>query len=517
MAREDTIPNPFRKMRKVFNKRIGNLQITLHAGCNNKRMEVSIKMNKTRTILKQDSPRWGMGVFLLLFLAGMVYSVFSGERDYFYDSHYYWMIASPLTESGHFDLMLYPETFRGYFFPTLILLFKELHLNWAPLINCLVAATFAFSLPYLIQGELIHTRSRALRILPTYAVFLWVWGDFLQTPLSDVPAAAFMIAGAALVRSIIPCKSHVQIALRAFCAGVCLYAAYNTRVVFLYGIFILLIVLLVALRKDWKKLVMSLVCLAVGIGIIALPQSLINHQYTGSFAPKVYTEQLFNYSNNLQLQQLLWGMSTPRYETYAGALTAYPTAPVYFKDPIGEEIILREGINIGTISYGMLLKLAMKYPLDMIGLYCKHLLAGMTPAWRAGFITDIYTNKGLLVTISIGIWLVAALDILENIRKKQWSDAGWYCAAIALPCLLQMAGSVELRFLLPMYLLAYYYVFAAIDYRALWSGVKSKIISVLTVMLVIFVLWTSIIGSVLSMNTEKTLLIHDYSTVQEVE
>ena len=62
------------------------------------------------------------------------------------------------------------------------------------------------------------------------------------------------------------------------------------------------------------------------------------------------------------------------------------------------------------------------------------------------------------------------------------------CHAIALPCLLQMAGAVEIRFLLPVYWMAYYYVFAAIDYRVLWSGVKSKIISVLTVMLVIFVL-----------------------------
>lgn len=51
-----------------------------------------------------------------------------------------------------------------------------------------------------------------------------------------------------------------------------------------------------------------------------------------------------------------------------------------------------------------------------------------------------------------------------------------------------MAGAVEIRFLLPVYWMAYYYVFAAIDYRVLWSGVKSKIISVLTVMLVIFVL-----------------------------
>lgn len=474
-------------------------------------------MGKGKGIINQDTPKWGVRLFFLLLLMGVAYSAVVGEQVYYYDAWWYWNIASPVTESGHFDLMAFPETFRGYFFPMLLLLFQELHLNWNPLINGMMAATFAFSLPYLLQGKRIATFSSALRIALAYAAFLCVWGDFLQSPLSDIPAAAMMIAGSALIRSLLCSKSHVQTALRAFCAGVCLYAAYNTRAVFLYGICILLVLLVVTFRRDWKKLSISLTCLAVGIALIALPQCLINYQYIGSFNPKVYTEQLYDYSSDLQLNQVLWGISIPKYETYIGAPSGYPNAGVRFIDPIGTEIIAREGISIDTFSYGLLLKLGMKYPMDFVGLYVKHLLVGMTPTWKNPYISDVHTQKGLLITVSIVIWLIAGLNVLENCRKKRWSSAVWYCIAVALPSLLQMVGAVEVRFLAPLYLMVYYYVFAGIDYAALWEGIRDRVFSILVVMLVIFAMWTSIIGSVLSMNTEMTFLIHDHSTVQDVQ
>lgn len=159
----------------------------------------------------------------------------------------------------------------------------------------------------------------------------------------------------------------------------------------------------------------------------------------------------------------------------------------------------------------------MKYPLDLIGLYLKHLLVGMTPTWREVYITDIHTQKGILITVSLAIWLISGLNVLENFWRKKWSGTVWYCAAIGFPCLLQMAGTVEVRFLIPAYVMVYYYVFVEIDYSALWAEIRSRALSILVTMMVIFVMWTSIIGTVLALNTEKTFLIHDYSVVQEAE
>ena len=92
-------------------------------------------------------------------------------------------------------------------------------------------------------------------------------------------------------------------------------------------------------------------------------------------------------------------------------------------------------------------------------------------------------------------------------------------AALALPSLLQLAGEPELRFFLMVYLLLYYYVTNIIDYRELYQNIKRRWVPIVFACAVIYFMWISNIGMILSYNEQKTLIINDnhFESISETE
>lgn len=140
-----------------------------------------------------------------------------------------------------FDLLQFPEDYHGYFFPVLVAVVKHLSANMNPpgfigywiLISMLMAVTLGISIPYLFHFRL-DTGAMLLRLLVCVTLILVIWGDFLQYPLSDFPATAFLVCGAALLRYALEHERWRRY-ISGFLSGVCLYAAHNTRTILLYG------------------------------------------------------------------------------------------------------------------------------------------------------------------------------------------------------------------------------------------------------------------------------------------
>ena len=224
---------------------------------------------------------------------------------------------------------------------------------------------------------------------------------------------------------------------------------------------------------------------------------------------KYFGEHYLNNDLDLQTQQLFWGLTLPRYETYIGDHTYYGQDAVYFDDPMGAEIINREDLAVENFKTTTVIELFFKYPLDMLALYMRHLISLMTPAFRQIYITDLYPNKGLFATVSILIWIMAGLGLIHALNKKNITSQTFYMISICIPSLLQMFGAPEIRFFLPVYLLCYVYVFVYIDYKELISYYRGKWIYVLLGSVSIFLLWIVVYGDVLSMNQYIPLIIHD--------
>ena len=451
---------------------------------------------------------WWLAAFVIIFCSAMLYANHADITEQYYDTKEYWNLANDILYNGYDPIYIlrFPQTIRGYFFPMLVGYFKFFFngiRGWRILASLSLAACFSLSLPYAIRVRGINSLRELLRTLAAYAVFLWVWGNLMQYPLSDFPAFFFLISAIALLRAADLLRSIAAKASMGFFAGVLLYAAYNTRPTFLYSILIIVPAYAFMNRKNGKSLVTVLITLLLGMTILALPQCYINNRHEGSFSPKVFY--------NLMDSEVYRGIYTARYETCTGNSPDYRSPELVFNDPVGRVILEREKLSVDDFRLPRIFDLFLKYPADMTGIYFRHLLSLLTPVYRDVYITDIYDIDIPLIIVSILLWLTAGYGLLVQIRRKGLHLDTFFVLAVCIPGLLQIFDEPELRFFLPLYVLCYYYVFAVIDYRELASDFRKNWLPVLLISLVLFVFWINCTSSILSGNYTRPLLISDNS------
>ena len=444
--------------------------------------------------------------FILIYFLSMQYAKYADITVQYYDSKVYWNLANDILYNGYNPIYIlrFPQSIRGYFFPVLIGYFKAFFngiRGWRILASLSVGLCFSLSLPYAIKGRGIHSIRELFRTMLAYAVFMWVWGNFMQYPLSDFFSFFFLISAIAGLRSINFIPSVFLKALAGFISGLLLYAAYNTRPTFLYSILVILTIYLFINRKYRKYVWIVLGNILLGMVILSLPQCYINNRHEGSFSPKVFY--------NLVGSEVFRGIYTARYETYTGNSDDLHAGGFVFTDPVGKIILEREKISIEDFQINRIFDLFLKYPLDMPGIYIRHFLSLMTPVYRDVYISNIYEIDWILIIVSIFLWLLAGYGLLVQISDNGLKVEALWIFAVCLPGLLQIFDEPELRFFLPLYVLCYYYVFVMIDFKTLYREFRVKIIPVLVIILAVFMLWLTLTGSILSSGIDKPLLISD--------
>ena len=493
--------------------------------------------------------KWNIICFFSVLIMMFIFLEIKNVNEYYYDSIYYSGIAETIVGDGlnhdgdYYDqlgnsgfkinLLNYPETFRGYFWPTIIgltrgaciVLLKNGYIGWRIIASFMMAIILTFALPGVFRKK-IMTLSDFLRVMLMMVVVLIYWGDFLSFPLSDMAAFGFVCCGVALVRHILEdtIQEKGKIIIQAILAGICFYASYNTRVAYLYSFIAVVCVLgyQVMKQKQLKKSLVMLLPMLLGMLLIATPQMAINHKYTGNFTPRVITEQYSNYEKGLDCLQVLGGISHQRYETFNGDEAEYPYCIIYSDDPVGLELIERENITAETFGYSTVIKLFFKYPLDVAGIYVRHFINLLTPVFSQVYVTNVHTSKGVFVSCSIWMWLIAGLMMIVElkVRKKHVttaeqsvSDSKMFnlCLGVAIIVsnLLQCMGMPELRFFIGVHMMMYFYLFVHVDWSNSWNTIKKNKVSILCVMCMLYLLWISLVGDTLANSQYKTLLIND--------
>lgn len=463
-----------------------------------------------------------MNLFLLgiLFANCIILSLILNIDVFQCDSDYYWTIADATIQSGKFNLLNYPDSFRGCLLPLLLLFIKHFFRiwGWRLFSAFMVSVLFGVYLPDLFDFKINNVKD-AIKVIFAEIVFLYVWGDLAQYPLSDLPALFFLLSGIYVaVKQVKKIrekdnkeKNYISIIKWLIC-GMFLYASYNTRVIYHYACLFVVLYIAVVFRKQKQLIVRALVPVIIGAFIISMPQCVINYHNTRSFSPKVNTQSYNNYQVDLKYQQLIWGYSHQRYETYMGNTSKYPNPKVFFDDQTGSVITYQQYLNGDNFRLKYFIKMIIYYPLDMVGIYTRHLVSLITPSWRQAYIDDIYTDKTVLFLLSTFLWIFAALNIFADIENKSiFHEKSKLVLALAimLPGLLQLLGAPELRFFISVYALLYGYVFMKASYKNVWNYVRPRWIQIFFVVLVITFLWISVFGSTLADNRETVLLIND--------
>lgn len=494
--------------------------------------------------------RWNWICFFSVLIIMFLFLQIKNVNEYYYDSIYYSGMAETIVgdgqhhDSSYYDqlgssgfkinILNYPETFRGYFWPTVIgltrgaciVLLKNGYVGWRIIASFMMAIILTFALPGVFRKKIMEL-SDFLRVLLMLVIVLIYWGDFLSFPLSDMAAFGFMCCGVALLRQILEdtIQAKWKIILQAVLAGMCFYASYNTRVAYLYSFIAVVCVIgyQVMKQKQLKKSLVMLLPMLLGMLLIAAPQMAINHKYTGSYTPRVITEQYSNYEKGLDCLQVLNGISHQRYETFNGDEAEYPYCIIYSDDPVGLELIEREKITAETFGYSTIIKLFFKYPLDVAGIYVRHFINLLTPVFNQVYVTNAHTSKGVFVSSAIWIWLIGGMMLAVGLKNRKLAGGTpteqsvshsmifnlCLCVAIIVSNLLQCMGMPELRFFIGVHMMMYFYLFVQVDWIDSWNTIKKNKVGILCVMCILYLLWITLVGDTLANSQYKTLLIND--------
>ena len=461
----------------------------------------------------QNLYKWG--AFLGIVVSCIIYTLYRGETHFYYDSWWYSTVAEGVIDYSGVHLFNFPKTFRGCLLP-IYLRFLDISpigivLGWSLTASLFVGILFAFFLPnILIENGICSLKTLLGSIVSSY-IYLYIWGDFLVYPMSDLFACFFMFATVYVAKILLKEDklSLFKISLFSCFLGVAFYISYNTRVVYLFGLILILVVVLlnILIRKRYRKFSIVVVFFIVGFGCMSIPQCIINKHYEGFFSPKVYTENCSIEGVSLQTIQLVMGIKYPRYETYVGLEEDYPDVRVMFVDDTGKMLIEKEQLD-DNFTISKFIELVCEYPLDMLSIYTKHIINAMTPVWNHLYIQKIDIDKTAVILISIGIWITVFLDVFI-IKIKQVNILNLLLIISAMiPSFLNILGAVEIRFFLPVYILAYSYFMLGIDYTEFYKIIKKKAVPIVMLVVIISFLWISIIDSTLSCNVERVFIIH---------
>ncbi len=154
-------------------------------------------MIKMKKMMEYTNKKMRLFCVSILFFNCIILSVVLNIDTYIYDSYYYWNIADPVFNDGNFNIMLFPETFRGCLFPLSLLFAKKICKGvwgWRIMSSIMVSTLFGIFVPKIMKHQISAVKD-VFRIIAAELVFFYIWGQFLQYPLSDLPAYFFFVAG----------------------------------------------------------------------------------------------------------------------------------------------------------------------------------------------------------------------------------------------------------------------------------------------------------------------------------
>lgn len=417
---------------------------------------VRITSDKTKEVLQI--------IFFFLLSIGCQ-RVLNPDSQVFYDSDNYVQLSQSFWKEGSFSLLNFTEGIRGVWFPLILAPFIRISREWGwRILSALMTVFFVCYFPQIILGF----RGKGDKYLFGKRLILFLllfcfWSGIFLYPLSDGVALVFLVLG---IRFIFKNKIGSYLI-----GGVFFYLSYNIRTIYLLPVLFFIIGhgVLGMIHKKYSQCLIFLVSVGMGLLIIApIPQIIVNLNRYNILSLKVMTEE--GYSSGLFSWQLAEGLRHSEYETHIGSMNVYPMPGIRFSDRVGENILLKEGLNPGEMSMGDVVKVIIKYPFEVMGIYMRHLINMLNPVWGEGYIKDIHKTKIYLSIINYCLMFTAVCyGVLKISRGKQISlsakqfmgEKGERCllwSTILIPCIGILPGCVEQRFFFGAYMLMYIFL-----------------------------------------------------------
>jgi hypothetical protein len=400
-------------------------------------------------------------------LVAVVFAVYAlylrhwGDPHFYYDAQQYWTLAGTFGSAGHFSLLDFTSDERGYALPLFNRLLQLIagHVGMGAvtivlLVGSLEAALLGVVLvPRLVRVLWPSARVTPARILLLNGLIFFFWRDYFGFPLSDFPALTLAIfAFLALSRRSLP--GYVI-------AGLAAGLAWNVRPA--YSVTLVLLLVLTAVRGDVRRTPAraagGLALVLVGIVVVILPQSLINHRHEHSWSPAV--------PNVLPLQLSL-GMQYQRRESYVGPPTRSPA--VFYADPSTQRLLDDDGLT-AVSGIGQYAQIVERHPVVMVAGWARRIFDGFDVRYSTVYIPNLNSATWRFSLFDYVLLFIAFAQMLVPAFRRRIGRVSWpEIAALACGCITSIPFAMETRFFLPGYLIIYSVVAFGSAPRPAWAS-----------------------------------------------
>jgi hypothetical protein len=412
--------------------------------------------------------RISIGLFAGVFATYAVYLRIFGDPHFYYDAASYWSLGGSFGRAGHFSLLDYDSTLRGYSLPLLnrFLSVVAAHLGMGSVTTVQLFGALEIALlgtvlvPRAVRVLWPSGQITPLRILVFNVIVFFFWRDHLGFPLSDFPAMTLAVVALLAVSR----GSSAGYAV----AGVAVGLAWNVRQAYLATLVVLLIVVVIreAARRTPLVAARAIALVAAGVLIASLPQMLINHRHAKTWSPVVQSGKA------IIAMDLTFGMQAQRYETYVGS--KYPTPTVFYADPSTVALLRRDNI-IAVQDYAQYLRIVERHPTEMVAGWARRTFNGLDVRYPTPYIHDLGSAWEGFSLVNYSLLFVAGATLLlpgfrRRLGRVAWPEALAFCAA----CLPAVPFAVESRFFLPVQFVVYALVVFASGRREAWGELDRR-------------------------------------------
>jgi hypothetical protein len=428
----------------------------------------------TMTVHKYDSRQWidwirslwGMltrsgddhprAVFIAAAGVGILMTMYTTQRaqfEFHHDSLYYWELGRSFIAGDTFSFTNFGDGLRGYLYPFLLFLVQRQAslLGMDPKLLFAVYSALFFTglsmylIHWFIEWVFGWKAGIAARLAFAFLLFYFWRGHFLY-PLTDFPSLAALLAG--IIFLVKGAGAGGRWHWFIF-AGIFAGAAMNIRPIYQISVVAMLVFLPFLLRgQGVRSISTSAAAFIVGCAFILSPQIMINKIRHNIISPLVLAHYVGD--DSIYEVQLFWGLKTQKYETNVG--DDYPWTGVVYAEPLTLEL-LRETSKERTLSN--YLRIVSRNPLEMSMMYFRHFFNGLDIFYSTPYVRNIFAGHSFFSLFNYIIWFAVFRHLLGLRSPGVTPIPLMGAAALILPVAAAVPTVVEVRFFLPVYLLAY--------------------------------------------------------------
>jgi len=445
-----------------------------------------------------------------------------GNTYYPFDSGFYYRFSLVFAGDEGFSLRSFPYTLRGIVFPLMLLPFNQIaQIIWGDTLRgwylfiSSFSAVFSMLFPFVFKGL-----GKANNIVIPLLLQIMVYFGLFLVPLVDLVALWMLIFSLAFIKIAYTYVERRGLQKRYLVlfvlSGATFYISYNTRTIYQFAIFGMILILITNIRllKHKAQNVAIVLAFVIGVFSIAGVQIYSNMHTIDSFS--ISPAQTHYRGLPLNHFQLQVGMGVNLYET---SLVENEGLAVSYTNHSGN-LVLRE---LGHPQLGSLsdyLSWVFAFPIEFIGVYMRHLIVMLNPISGGGYVYFRNNSRFILTMLNYTMLFVATCYIKRNMLDLSLSEIKGKFKSISndaknsvlsiftilLPFIAITPGAVEERFGLPFWIVIYGLFCYCINLKEEFEYFKKRWLSYVLIYLFTFGVFIAILTEIYASNTSGVFL-----------